>query len=85
MTALKIDRLYAFVTEDGEGEGLMAFKSGNTWLPMVGADFKRVNSLIPIAEEMTKVTGKGFRILQFDNKIDVTEQQIKRYKGVKKP
>ena len=78
MTKLKIEKMYAFVTEDGEGEGLMAFKSGNTWLPMVGADFKRVDSLIPIAEEMAKITDKGFRILQFDNRKDVTEQHIKK-------
>lgn len=75
MTSLKIEKMYAFVakSEDGD-EGILALKSNNGWLPMVGADFKRIESLLPIAEELTKASGIEFKILQFDNRIDVTEQ-----------
>lgn len=78
MTELKIEKMYAFVVKDEEGEGIMAFKSNNIWMPMVGADFKRVESLLPIAKELAKTSGKGFKILQFDNRKDVTEQYIKK-------
>ena len=76
MTDLKIEKMYAFVAENDEGEGVMAFKSGNIWMPMVGADFERIESLLPIAQEMSKVSGKEFRIIQFDNRKDVTKQYI---------
>ena len=78
MTKLKIEKMYAFVAENDDFEGVMAFKSGNIWMPMVGADFKRIDSLLPIAQELSKVSGQNFRILQFDNRIDVTEQYIKK-------
>jgi len=78
MTKLKIEKMYAFVAENDEGEGVMAFKSGNTWLPMVGADFKRIDSLLPIAKELAKASGKEFKILQFDNRTDVTERYVER-------
>jgi len=80
MTKLKIEKMYAFVAENDEGEGVMAFKSSNTWMPMVGADFKRIDSLLSIAQEMSKVSGQKFRILQFDNRKDVTEQFIRKIK-----
>jgi len=76
MTKLKIEKMYAFVAENEDGEGVMAFKSNNGWMPMVGADFKRIDSLLPIAQEMSRVSGKEFKILQFDNRTDVTEQFI---------
>lgn len=78
MTDLKIEKMYAFVAENDEGEGVMAFKSGNIWMPMIGADFKRIDSLLFIANEMSKISGKEFKILQFDNRVDVTEQYIKK-------
>ena len=81
MTNLKIEKMYAFVAENEDGEGVMAFWSNSTWLPMVGADFKRIGSLLPIAEDVSKLSGKKFRIIQFDNRTDVTEQYIKKIKG----
>ena len=85
MTVLKIEKMYAFVAENDEGEGVMAFMSDRTWMPMVGADFKRIESLLSIAEEVSKLSGKKFRILQFDNRTDVTERYIKKIKEKKNP
>lgn len=50
---------------------------------VIGADFKRIDSLLLIAKAMSKVSGKEFRILQFDNRKDVTEQYIKKIKEKK--
>ena len=80
MAKLKIEKMYAFVAENEDGEGIMAFKSNNGWMPMVGADFKRIESLLPIAKELSKASDKKFRILQFDNRIDVTKQYIGKIK-----
>lgn len=74
MTSLKIERMYAFVAKNEDGEGVMAFKIKDGWMPMVGADLKRVESLLPIAEDLSKASGVEFKILQFDNRTDVTEQ-----------
>jgi hypothetical protein len=78
---LKIEELFAFVAEDAEGEGLMGFKmpGANTMMPMVGGDMKRVASLYPIAEHISKITGKPFRVLKFSTRKDITED-VKRGK-----
>jgi len=78
MTKLKIEKMYAFIAENDDGEGVMAFKSGFGWMPMVGADLERMKSLVPIAKEMSKISGKEFKIIQFDNRTDVTEQDIEK-------
>ena len=83
MANLKIEKIYAFVAENEDGEGVMAFKSNNGWMPMVGADFKRIDSLLPIAQELSKASGKEFRILQFDNRTDATEQIIRKIEKTK--
>ena len=74
---LKINSLYAFVAQSDEGEGVMAAEImlGNipTMLPLVGADLTRVKSLLPIAKEVSRVSGRPFRIYRFDNKVDITE------------
>lgn len=74
---LKINSIYAFIAISDEGEGIMA---GSTvingipmMLPLVGADMERVISLYPMAKEISKVSGRDFRIYKFDNKSDVTE------------
>lgn len=74
---LKIDSIYAFVAIGEEGEGIMA---GSTvidgipmMLPLVGADIERVISLYPMAKQISKASGRDFKVYKFDNKSDVTE------------
>lgn len=64
---LKITELYAFVSVDENGhEGIIAggTKSGLI-MPFIGADIERVNSLIPIADEIIKETGMKYEIRYF--------------------
>lgn len=64
----KITEMYAFVTQDGDDpddEGVMGIKIGGTWMPLVGADMARVESIRPHAEEIAEATGKSFRVLKF--------------------
>jgi hypothetical protein len=64
----KITELYAFVSigDDPDDEGIMAFQTNDgTWMPMVGADMTRVNQLKPMADRISKTTGKPYKILRF--------------------
>lgn len=65
-----VDKLYAYVADD---DGLMAFHSPSTgWMPLVGIDEARMQTLYPIAKTISKASGKTFRVLLFENPKDVT-------------
>lgn len=65
----KITELYAFVATDPDGsEGIMAFRSGDHWMPMIGADLARVESLRPLADRIAKATGQQYEIRYFTRK-----------------
>jgi hypothetical protein len=61
----KLTELFAFVVadQDEDDEGVMAFKSGDTWMPMVGTDIKRIEALRPIADSISQQMGKSYRIV----------------------
>lgn len=64
----KITEMYAFVATDKDenDEGVMGMMMPDrSWMPLVGADTSRVDSLRPFADEISKVTGKKYRILRF--------------------
>lgn len=63
----KIEEMFAFVTEDSgpEDEGIVGMNTGAGWMPLVGADMARVESLKPIAKQIAAVTGKRIKILHF--------------------
>jgi len=70
----KVEVMYAFVVEDKGDEGIMGFKVSDGWMPMVGADMDRVKSLMPIAREISKVTGLPFKVLKFSTRVDITDR-----------
>jgi hypothetical protein len=64
----KIDEMYAFVAcdEDENDEGIMGFRGiDGAWVPLVGADVARVESLKEIAKGIGEVTGKKIFIKRF--------------------
>ena len=67
---LKIEELYAFIATDENGqEGICAFQiESGLWMPMVGADLKRVDSLRPIAKAIHKATGRQIAVCKFTNR-----------------
>jgi len=71
---LKIEQIFAFVACNEEGEGVMGFKGEDGWMPMVGADMKRVKSLLPLALDL----GIKFRILKFEKRTDITDEFVKK-------
>ena len=63
----KITELFAFIVADQneEDEGVITFKSGDEWVPMLGTDMKRIESLRPIADTIAYQMGKSYRVIRF--------------------
>ena len=75
----RIEEMYAFIVEDTgpDDEGVIAIQSppGNDgtilWLPLVGADMARVNSLRPTAVGIARQLGKPLKLVHFSNRQDL--------------
>lgn len=69
-----LDELYAFIAIDDDGdEGIVTCLdlSKQSYAPMIGADMERVNSLRPIAQDITTRTGKRIVLRRFHLTQDV--------------
>jgi len=67
--------MYAFIATEADGqEGICAFQTepvgevSGMWMPMVGADLARMESLRPMAEKIAKATGKQIEVIKFTNR-----------------
>jgi hypothetical protein len=80
--SFKIEKLTAFVSvgEDGEEGIIGGMLTPGQWMPFIGADEQRIAQLYELTVEMCQNTGTKFKVLQFDNRVDVTEEIIKKYK-----
>jgi|CXWL01.1.fsa_nt_gi hypothetical protein len=69
----KITEMYAFVTADQgpDDEGVVGVNTPSGWMPLVGADMKRMEALKPIAKEVARETRKTIRILKFTTMTEV--------------
>ncbi|GAI40123.1 unnamed protein product [marine sediment metagenome] len=75
----RIEQMYAFIAEDTgpDDEGVIAIQTGpgddgrRLWLPLVGADMARVNSLRPIAQGIGCKTGQRVTLVHFSNRQDL--------------
>lgn len=67
----KIEEMFAFVAVDDGIEGIVGINTPSGWAPLVGADMKRVDSLIPLAREIAKKSGKEIRLLKFSEREDL--------------
>ncbi len=63
----RIDCMYAYVAEGSgpDDEGVTAFLAGDRWMPMVGADMKRMESLRGHAQDLASTSGKTIKLLRF--------------------
>lgn len=63
---LKITELYAFVAKDKNGhEGIIAVKLGEIMVPLIGADFERVETFKKIADDIARQQGIDYEIRYF--------------------
>lgn len=74
---LTIDEMYAFVASDETGEGIMGgqtiINGQPMMLPLVGADMSRITSLYKMAEQISRASGKPFKVLKFTQREDITD------------
>ena len=67
----KITEMYAFIghePRDPEDEGILGFMGDQQqWIPMIGADMDRVDSLRLIADKICALEGRGrvYKVLRF--------------------
>lgn len=67
-TAYSIKLLYAFIAIDEDGdEGVCAMLTPEGWVPMVGSDMERIDSLRPVAAEIAKRSGKIVHLRRFSS------------------
>ena len=72
MPGHKITEMYAFIMEDEDGdEAIPAFYSQGSWLPMIGADLRRIGQLRPMAQEVANQRGVPYRLVTFSINEDV--------------
>lgn len=82
----RIDAMYAFVISDtsDDDEGVVAtLGPGNAWVPMVGADRARLDSLRTVAQQIASAAGKKIRLVRFSvrEELDVIEPRRKPTPG----
>ena len=69
----RIKEMFAFVAEGSgpDDEGVVGMNTGSGWMPLVGADMARVESLKPIARGIAAQTGKKIKLLHFTQREDL--------------
>lgn len=69
----KIDEIFAFISidEGPEDEGVVGWRFGETMMPLVGADKKRIDSLRPYAKVIAKIMGKRVVLAKFTVRQDI--------------
>lgn len=69
----RIDEMYAFVSLDANGdEGVCAhFSPSYGWMPLVGGDMSRVESIRPLAVNIAKQSGMKITLVKFTGRTEV--------------
>lgn len=68
-----IEKLYAWISHDPDGEGIIGAYLGAGWLPLVGADRARIESLRRFAEEAALASGRRVVLKVFGTGIVIDE------------
>jgi hypothetical protein len=72
----RIDELWAFLSVDADGEGVIAAPYlGPGWgpVPLIAADPERLKTITPIAEGIARTTGRKVRLVKFTTRKLVRE------------
>jgi hypothetical protein len=71
---LKITEIYAYISVDSDGnEGVCAFTSGSTMMPMIAADPARLKQLEPIAKQLAQISPHPIKLVKFSTREEVRE------------
>ena len=79
MRKLKVNQTFAYVAVDDNGdEGICGFMHEGTWMPMVCADWDRVQSLKPIAQQIADNSGNKIQLIKLSQRSLVENIKPKR-------
>jgi hypothetical protein len=77
----KIEEIWAYVAEEKPGdEGVCAASTPMGWMPLVGADKERIQSLKHVAQTVADSSGCSIRLVKFTvrTNVDVIVPRKKR-------
>lgn len=70
----QIDEIWAVLSVDEGGEGLVAAPLKGMTVPLIAADKARLESfIIPMAEQLADVFGKKLKLVKFRNREEIRE------------
>lgn len=71
----KITEMFAFIAEDAgpDDEGIPAEFMQGAWMPLVGADMARMESLRPVARRLAAALGKPIKLVKFSTRTEIEE------------
>ncbi len=70
----QIDQIWAVLSVDEGGEGVVAAPLNGMTVPLIAADEARLNSfVIPMAQQIAVISGKKMRLVKFHNREVVQE------------
>lgn len=74
-TLPRIEQIWAVVSVDAVdgNEGVCAATIGNVVMPLIAADEKRLEQIVPIAKQISAETGTKFKLIRFSNREEVSE------------
>jgi hypothetical protein len=72
-TLPRIDHVWLFLSVDEFGEGVVAAAIGGVMMPLIASDEARLESLMPLAEDIAKEHNRKIRLVKFTTRTIVKE------------
>jgi len=67
----RIEQLWVAFSIDEGGEGVCAAPAGNMMAPLIAADRRRLDQIVPAAKAIARVSGKPVRLAKFTQREDL--------------
>jgi hypothetical protein len=70
---LRIDQVWIFISVDATGEGVCAapLMGSGSLVPLIAADEARLKSLIPIARQLARDSGKQIKLIKLSQRTEL--------------
>ncbi len=73
MKQQRINSIWAFISSDEEGEGVIGVQLNDMHLPLIAADEVRLKSLRPVAEKVARETNRTVKLIRLTTREDIEE------------
>jgi len=71
----RIDEVFAYICDDTgpDDEGVIGINTAHGWMPLIGADVARVESIRNAARSVALLTKKKVKLVRFSNREVINE------------